>query len=145
MIESYPKVVKKKVNLGDLPYFEGSDEKPERQVQYHHDHWVEKFPRILSLQRVADALEINLFLEHRFRGLFMPPKRRGNTNPLGGISLTTLNSVANSMSLFLQWIEEHNVNWQEVYAVTDSDKAKYWLPVYRLRIGVRPRSNTSSA
>jgi len=121
------------VNLGGLPYFDGSDEQSRRQVQYHHDHWVEKFPRVLSLKRVADALEINLFLEHRFKGTFMPPKRRGKANLLGGISLTTLNSVANSMSLFLQWIEKHNVNWQEVYAVTDGDKAKYWLPVYRYR------------
>lgn len=125
--------MKQNVNLGDLPYFDGSDEQSMRQVHYHHDHWVEKFPRVLSLQRVADALEINLFLEHRFKGTFMPPKRRGKTNSLGGISLTTLNSVANSMSLFLQWIEEHKVNWQEVYAVSDSDKAKYWLPVYRYR------------
>lgn len=133
MVESYPKVVKKNVNLGDLPYFKGSDEQSRREVQYHHDHWVEKFPRVLSLQRIADALEINLFLEHRFKGTFMPPKRRGKTNSLGGISLTTLNSLANSMSLFLRWIEQHNVNWQEVYAVTDGDNAKYWLPVYRYR------------
>jgi integrase len=37
------------------------------------------------------------------------------------------------MSLFLQWIEAHDVDWHEVYAVSDSDKAKYWLPVYRYR------------
>ncbi|GAC28586.1 integrase family protein [Glaciecola pallidula DSM 14239 = ACAM 615] len=52
---------------------------------------------------------------------------------MGGISLITAQSLANSMCLFLQWIEINNVDWHEVYAVSDSDKAKYWLPVYRYR------------
>lgn len=34
------------------------------------------------------------------------------------------------MSLFLQWVEKNNVDWFEVYVVSDGDKAKYWLPVY---------------
>ena len=132
-VNSYPKVVKKTVNLGDLPYFERINAQAERSVQYHHDNWIKKFPRVLSLTRIADALEINLFLEHRFKGVFMPPKHGGKTNPLGGITLLTLNSIAISMCLFLEWIEENDVHWQEVYAVSDSDKAKYWLPVYRYR------------
>jgi hypothetical protein len=128
-----PKIVKKGVNLGALPYFSGLDENKKRQVMFHEDHAVQRFPRVLSLTRVLDALEINLFLEHRYKGGFMPPKRGGNKNPLGGVSLVTLNSLANSMSLFLQWIEKNDVDWHEVYAVSDSDKAKYWLPIYRYR------------
>jgi site-specific recombinase XerD len=131
--DNSPKVVKQTVNLGNLPYFSDVDDSGKRMVMFHQDSIVERFPRVLSLTRVLDALEINLFLEHRYKGLFMPPKQGGKKNPLGGVSLVTMNSLANSMSLFLQWIEAHNVDWHEVYAVSDSDKAKYWLPVYRYR------------
>lgn len=131
--DNSPKVVKQTVNLGNLPYFSNVDGSRKRMVMFHQDHIVERFPRVLSLTRVLDALEINLFLEHRYKGLFMPPKRGGKKNPLGGVSLVTMQSLANSMSLFLQWIEAHDVDWHEVYAVSDSDKAKYWLPVYRYR------------
>ena len=130
---NYPKVVKQTVNLGSLPYVSTVDEKGQRTIAFHEDHIVERFPRVLSLVRIQDALEINLFLEHRYKGLFMPPKRGGKKNPLGGVSLITVQSLANSMSLFLQWVEKNNVDWHEVYAVSDSDKAKYWLPVYRYR------------
>jgi site-specific recombinase XerD len=131
--DNYPKVVKQTVNLGCLPYFSDVDAKKRRLVLFHQDHIVERFPRVLSLKRVSDALEINLFLEHRYKGSFMPPKRGGIKNTLGGVSLVTMQSLSNSMSLFLKWIESHDVDWHEVYAVSDSDKAKYWLPVYRYR------------
>jgi site-specific recombinase XerD len=133
LMNNYPKVIKKTVNLGALPYFSAVDDEGKREAMFHEDQIVERFPRVLSLKRVLDALEVNLFLEHRFKGTFMPPKRGGKKNPLGGVSLLTLNSLANSMSLFLQWVEKNNVDWHEVYAVSDSDKAKYWLPVYRYR------------
>ena len=127
------KVVKQCVNLGSLPYFSAFDEKGKRKVMFHADQIIDRFPRVLSLTRILDTLEINLFLEHRYKGVFMPPKRGGKKNQLGGVSLVTMNSLANSMSLFLQWIETHDVDWHEVYAVSDSDKAKFWLPVYRYR------------
>jgi len=130
---SYPKIVKRTVNLGDLAYFERQPDQEMRAVQYHQDNVVEKFPRIVSLKRVTDSLEMNLFLVHRFIGLFMPPKRGGRANPLGGVTLLTLMSIANSLCLFLLWIEKNDVDWLEVCAVSDSDKAKYWLPVYRYR------------
>ena len=133
LIGNTTSVVKQTVNLGKLPYFTDVDESDKRSVLFHQDHIVERFPRVLSLTRVLDTLEINLFLEHRYKGLFMPPKRGGKKNVLGGVSLVTMNSLANSMSLFLQWIELNDVDWHEVYAVSDSDKAKFWLPVYRYR------------
>ncbi len=133
MRDTYPKVIKQRVNLGSLPYFTDQVSQDQRINAFHEDHIVERFPRVLSLVRVQDALEINLFLEHRYKGLFMPPKRGGKKNQLGGVSLTTVQSLAYSMSLFLQWIEANDVDWHEVYAVSDSDKAKYWLPVYRYR------------
>ena len=133
MNDSYPKVIRQNVRLGVLPYLSSTTGPDSRKVMFHEEHLVERFPRVSSLTRVLDALEINLVLEHRYKGKFMPPKRGGNKNLLGGVSIVTLNSLANSMSLFLQWIEKNHVDWHEVYAVSDSDKAKYWLPVYRYR------------
>lgn len=130
---SYPAITKARVNLGALPYFDCEDDQGRRNVKFHEDQVIERFPRVLSQQRVTDALEINLFLEHRYKGLFNPPKRSSTKNIFGGVSLSTLNSIANSMLLFLQWIESNNVDWHDVYAESGSDKAKYWLPVYRYR------------
>ena len=126
-------VVKCGVNMGALPYFNGEKTNRLRMVAFHQDRVTEKFPRLHSLTRIEDVLEMNLFLEHRYKGMFMPPKRGGHVNSLGGVSLLTLNSIAYSLSIFLDWLEQHNVAWQEVMAVAATDKAKYWLPVYRFR------------
>ena len=126
-------VVKCNVNMGALPYFDGENAHRLRMVSFHQDRVTEKFPRLHSLTRIEDVLEMNLFLEHRYKGMFMPPKRGGHANSLGGVSLLTLNSIAYSLSIFLDWLEQHNVAWQEVMAVAATDKAKYWLPVYRFR------------
>ncbi|MGF1760452.1 site-specific integrase [Photobacterium sagamiensis] len=126
-------VFKQSVNIGELPYFSSLDAEPLRRVDFHQDHHVDKFPRLHSVTRIADVLEMNLFLDHRYKGIFMPPKRGGKANSLGGVSLLTINSLAYSLSLFLQWLEDHNVAWQEVIAVAATEKAKYWLPVYRFR------------
>lgn len=128
-------VVKNEVNLGDLPYFnqESRCGQPLREVSYHCEREISKFPRLRSLTRIHDVLEMNLFLEHRYKGQFMPPKRANQTNTLGGVSVLTLSSTAYSLSIFLSWLEENNVAWQEVIAIAPSEKAKYWLPVYRFR------------
>ena len=57
------------MNLGYLPYFEPTSDQSERSILCHHDNRIEKFPQVLSLTRITDALEINLFLEHRFNFL----------------------------------------------------------------------------
>lgn len=82
MSGNYPKVVKQTVNLGSLPYVSSVDEEGQRTIAFHEDHIIERFPRVLSLVRIQDTLEINLFLEHRYKGLFMPPKRGGKKNLL---------------------------------------------------------------
>lgn len=126
-------VLKMDVNLGRLPYFEPTGSSLLREVVFHQDREVARFPRLRSLTRFHDVLEMNLFLEHRYKGLFMPPKRSNRTNNLGGVSVLTLSSTAYSLSIFLDWLEINNVAWQEVIAVAATDKAKYWLPVYRFR------------
>ncbi|WP_154658925.1 hypothetical protein [Brumicola pallidula] len=91
MSNHYPKVVKQSVNLGSLPYFSDVDATALRTVAFHDDHVVERFPRVLSLIRILDALEINLFLEHRYKGLFMPPKRGEERTPWAAYHSSRLN------------------------------------------------------
>lgn len=128
------------INLGDLPYFDGIVTLPDdgtensiRKICFHRDHVVEGFPLLFCPSRVVDGLEMNLFLEHRYRGKFLRPRTGGHRNPLGGVTVKTLKSIANSLCGYLAWLAESNIDWREVYAVTDSDKAKAWLPPYRYR------------
>lgn len=128
------------LNLGDRPYFGdsvltglGSSPLSTRTIQFHRDHIVEKFPLLYCESRLIDSLEMNLFMEHRYLGKFQPPKKGGNRNLLGGVTVKTLYSTANSLRVFLTWLESNNVEWKEVYAVAESDKAKSWLPPYRYR------------
>ena len=121
-------------NVGALPVFSGEvNNHGIRTIEYRDDHWVDNFPLIWSNDRQFDALEMNLFLEHRYKGLYRAPKRAARSNPLGGISLKTLQSIANSLCIFLSWLEEENVDWRLVTAQASTQRAKYWLPVYRFR------------
>ncbi|WP_435653243.1 tyrosine-type recombinase/integrase [Bermanella sp. WJH001] len=125
---------KVRFNVGALPVFSGVvNDHGIRVIEYRADHWVDNFPLIWSNDRQFDALEINLFLEHRYKGLYRAPKRAARSNPLGGISLKTLQSIANSLCIFLSWLEEKNVDWRQVTAQAATQRAKYWLPVYRFR------------
>ncbi len=129
------------INFGDLPYFDGElvlscngTSGTVRQVAFHKDHVVEKFPLLYCQGRPVDALEMNLFMEHRYRGRFLPPKKGGRRNPLGGVTVETIQSIANSLRLFLSWLAETDTDWREVYAAADSVQAKAWLPPYRYRM-----------
>jgi len=134
------KVIKALLNLGKLPYFDGTfidgteeEDTPLRSIAYHHDHVVEDFYLIQSKTNFIDALEMNLYLQERYKGKFLPPKRGGHRNELGGVTAKTIKSISNSLRVFLSWIEEEGLDWHEVTAVTLSDKAKEWLPVYRFK------------
>ena len=41
--------------------------------------------------------------------------------------------MANSLSVFLSWLIEEDVDWRQVIAHANTQRAKYWLPVYRFR------------
>ncbi|MEI6002443.1 tyrosine-type recombinase/integrase [Paraburkholderia bengalensis] len=134
-------VVPVRMNLGDLPYFDGltsldagSADVTVRQVRFHRDHVVDGFPLLYCAARLPDALEMNLFMEHRYRGKFLRPKTSRNRNPNGGVSLKTLKSIANSLRGFLAWLDRTDTDWREVYAAADGDRANAWLPPYRYRV-----------
>ncbi len=133
-------VVPVSLNLGDLPYFDGlraifhaREETAIRQVMFHRDHVVEGFPLLFCQDRVLDALEMNLFMEHRYRGRFLRPKSGGRRNPRGGVTVKTLKSVANSLRGYLAWLAETGTDWRELHVVADGERAKAWLPPYRYR------------
>ena len=128
------RIYRVKFNAGSLPAFTGEiNEAGQRTIEYRDDHWIENFPLIWSGSRQFDAMEMNLFLEHRYKGIYRAPKRSGHSNSLGGVSVKTLSSIANSLSLFLSWLENMNVDWRHVTAEANTQRAKYWLPVYRFR------------
>jgi integrase len=133
------RVIRVTMNLGDLPYFESAGGMTTgtgaclRQISFHRDRLVERFPLLYCEDRLRDALEMNLFLEHRYRGRFMPPKKGGNRNPCGGVTVKTLVSLANSLSGFLTWLLQNNVDWHEIYAIAEGERTKAWLPPYRYR------------
>ncbi|WP_124592961.1 hypothetical protein [Burkholderia cepacia] len=133
------RVVRVTLNLGNLPYFEGRSQMMigtagvRRKICFHRDRPVERFPLLACARRIVDAFEMNLFMEHRYRGRFLPPKKGGNRNPCGGVTVRTLVSLANSLRGFLAWLAQHDVDWHEVYALADSEKARAWLPPYRYR------------
>lgn len=104
-----------------------------RVIEYPEDHWVDNFPLIWSSNRQFDSLEMNLFLEHRYKGVFRSTKRLSHSNSLGGVSIKTLHSMANSLCIFLSWLDEQEVDWRQVTAQAATQRAKYWLPVYRFR------------
>jgi site-specific recombinase XerD len=131
-------VIHTKLNLGSLSSFDG--ELPDDISGYHirkivqqGSHIIDKFPLLISDTRLRDCLEINLFLEYRYRGKFLRPSKGGQKNLLGGVTVKTINTIANSLKIFLRWLEKTGTEWKEVYAISTSEKAKFWLPPYRFR------------
>ena len=129
------------INCGELPFFGSAMQKLSgpnspievRELGFHRDQLVDDFPLLWCPARPIDALEMNLFMEHRYRGNMERPKRGGGRNFRGGVTVKTLRSIANSLRGFLAWLADTDTDWRETSAVADSDRAKAWLPVYRYR------------
>lgn len=126
------------LELGELRTFTGhtvevGKGKSIRSIKAQRPHVVDKFPLLFSNTRLHDCLEINLFLEHRYKGKFLRPSKGGQKNLLGGVTVKTIKSIANSLKIFLLWLETAGIEWKDLYAVSASEKAKEWLPPYRFR------------
>jgi len=131
-------IIQTKLNLGSLPSFnseliEIADNHQIRAIDYQRPHTVDKFPLLFSDTRIKDCLEVNLFLEYRYKGQFLRPQRGGQQNLLGGVTVKTIKSIVNSLKVFLVWLEKEGIEWKDLYAVSASEKAKAWLPPYRFR------------
>ncbi len=131
-------IVKVDVNMGSLPSFDGeliniSKHQQIRSIKYQRQHIPEKFSLLTSSTRLKECLEINLFLEYRYKGKFLRPKKGGQKNLLGGVTVKTIKSIANSLKIFLNWLENRGIEWKDLYAVSESEKAKEWLAPYQFR------------
>ncbi|MDU0112279.1 site-specific integrase [Psychrosphaera aquimarina] len=131
-------IIQTEVNLGALPSFDGElikvkDKHQIRSINYQRMHTINKFPLLFNDRRLNDCLEVNLFLEYRYKGKFIRPKKGSQRNFLGGVSVKTINSIAKSLKVFLTWLEDKGIEWKDLYAVAESDRAKEWLPPYIFR------------
>lgn len=131
-------IVKADINMGLLPSFDGeliniSKNQQIRSIKYQREHISEKFSLLTSDTRLKECLEVNLFLEYRYKGKFLRPKKGGQKNILGGVTVKTIKSIANSLKIFLNWLESRGIDWKDLYAVSESEKAKEWLPPYQFR------------
>ncbi len=131
-------IVRIDINMGSLPSFDGqlidiSKNQQIRSINYQHEHISEKFPLLTSVTRLKECLEVNLFLEYRYKGKFLRPKKGGQDNLLGGVTAKTIKSIANSLKIFLNWLEDRGIDWKDLYAVAESEKTKEWLPPYQFR------------
>lgn len=131
-------IIQTKLNLGAMSSFDGelievAGKCQIRAIDYQRPHIVDKFPLLFSDTRFKDCLEVNLFLEYRYKGKFLRPKKGGQKNLLGGVTVKTIKSIANSLKIFLKWLEQEGIEWKDLYATSASEKAKEWLPPYRYR------------
>ena len=131
-------IVKADINMGSLPSFDGeliniSKNQQIRSIKYQREHISEKFSLLTRGTRLRECLELNLFLEYRYKGKFLRPKKGGQKNLLGGVTVKTIKSIANSLKIFLNWLENKGIEWKDLYAVSESEKAKEWLPPYQFR------------
>ena len=131
-------IVKADINMGLQPSFDGeliniSKDQQIRSIKYQREHISEKFSLLTSSTRLKECLEVNLFLEYRYKGKFLRPKKGGQKNFLGGVTVKTIKSIANSLKIFLNWLENRGIDWKDLYAVSESEKAKEWLPPYQFR------------
>lgn len=131
-------IVRVDINMGSLPSFDGklrnvSKYKQIRSIKYQSEHISEKFSLLTSDSRLKECLEVNLFLEYRYKGKFFRPKKGGQKNLLGGVTAKTIKGIANSLKIFLNWFESRGIEWEDLYAIAESEKAKEWLPPYQFR------------
>ena len=131
-------IVKVNINMGSLPFFDGeliniSKHQQIRSIKYQRQHISKKFSLLTSDTRLKECLEVNLFLEYRYKGKFLRPKKGGQKNLLGGVTVKTIKSIANSLKIFLNWVENKGIEWKDLYATSESEKAKEWLPPYQFR------------
>ena len=88
-----------------------SEQRPE-----HEDY--SNFPQLINLDNIETSIEFNLFLIEKFRfNDFAPNKRQRKKE----ITKLRLNSLITSLTVFLNWLTENNVNWKDESYIDDED------------------------
>lgn len=136
-LQQIVKVSRVKINLGSNPEFVKGNEYvvssgKVRSIKYSPDKMVTNFPLIISQARLTDAIEMNLFLIHRYLGQV---HRKGNSINVEAISLETISDLAKHLVDFLRWLYVENINWEESLTEPLNERISNLdtLPIWRYR------------
>lgn len=93
-----------------------SEQRPE-----HKDY--SDFPQLINLDNIETSIEFNLFLIEKFRfNDFSPNKsKRGKE-----ITKLRINSLITSLTVFLNWLTENNVDWKDESYIDDEDPINFF-------------------
>ncbi len=91
-----------------------SEQRPE-----HEDY--SNFPQLINLDNIETSIEFNLFLIEKFRfNDFAPNKRQRKKE----ITKLRLNSLITSLTVFLNWVTENNIDWKDESYIDDEDPGR---------------------
>ncbi len=157
---SKARVLNVQINLGLRPHFildenqqYVTDEHGLREIAYHTDRVIDRFPLIYCSARIDLCCELNLFLIQRFTGEFSM-RRNMDQDHLGAdsegararamgqpISLKTVRSLADSLLPFVNWLVLEDADWQEVVAepLVITEESLDLVPIWRYRNNVYKR------
>jgi integrase len=142
------RILSSKINLGYRPYFVRGDDMQyitdghgAREIAYHTDRIVKKFPLIYCLPRLELCCELNLFLFQRYTGEFSMKLNKNQdeehrSTAIGKpIGLKTVRSLADSLLPFVNWLVIEGADWQEVIAepLTITEDSLDLVPIWRYR------------
>ncbi|HHY0495278.1 TPA: tyrosine-type recombinase/integrase [Vibrio parahaemolyticus] len=158
-LKALVKVVSTRVNVGSHPEFIVDDQGEYqmntitsdiklRAVKYTRDEVVEKFPLLVASSRLADVLEMNLFLTHRYIGQYSI--KRNNTQsrsnlaesgttratvPGTRVDIATVEASAKHLAAFLRWLIDNGVDWAESLSEPLNERVPSLepLPIWRFR------------
>lgn len=157
-LKALVKVVSTRVNVGCHPEFIVDDQGEYqmnaitsdiklRAVKYTRDEVVEKFPLLVASSRLADVLEMNLFLTHRYIGQYSIKSNTQSRRDLtkleairvstGGdrIDIATVEASAKHLAAFLRWLIDNGVDWAESLSEPLNERVPNLelLPIWRFR------------
>ncbi|MEI8597359.1 hypothetical protein P4S64_06185 [Vibrio sp. M60_M31a] len=157
-LKALVKVVSTRVNVGSHPEFIVDDQGEYqmntitsdiklRAVKYTRDEVVEKFPLLVASSRLADVLEMNLFLTHRYIGQYSIKSNTQSRRDLteleairvsaGGarIDIATVEASAKHLAAFLRWLIDNDVDWAESLSEPLNERVPSLepLPIWRFR------------
>ncbi|MEG0619388.1 MAG: site-specific integrase [Bacilli bacterium] len=87
-----------------------SEQRPE-----HEDY--SNFPQIINLDNIETSIEFNLFLIEKFRFNDFSPKNNNGKE----ITKSRIKNLVTSLTVFLDWLTENNINWKDESYIDDEN------------------------
>lgn len=98
-----------------------------RKIIYQEDTYTEDFPLLFSTEQLSTCLVMNLFLQQKYNG-----PSGSHFQVKNDVSLKTISSIANSLRVFLQWLDSNGRRWNENCERSNPMPGE-WLPTYAFR------------